>query len=54
MKDIQGTLGHATMAITADIYAHLLPERQRQQTRKLAAYLARTRTNQGQIEESKS
>jgi integrase len=48
MKDIQATLGHATIAITADIYAHLLPEHQRRQTRKLAAYLARTRTNKGQ------
>jgi integrase len=45
MKDIQDTLGHATMAITADIYAHLMSERRRHQTRRLAAHLERTRTN---------
>jgi integrase len=54
MKAIQATLGHATVSITMDIYSHLSPERQRQQTRALEAYLSGTRTNQGQSEASES
>ena len=51
MKTIQQTLGHATIAITMDVYSHLMPEHQRQQTCALEEHLARTRTKQGQTGE---
>ena len=49
---MQQTLGHATIAITMDVYSHLMPEHQRRQTRALEGHLKRTRTNKGQSESS--
>jgi integrase len=50
MKLVQEILGHASMAITADVYSHILPAYRREAVGALAAHLARARTNHGQTE----
>jgi integrase len=40
LKLVQELLGHASMAITADVYSHILPAYRRQAADALAAHLA--------------
>jgi integrase len=35
LKVVSGLLGHSSVAITADIYAHVLPEMQQEAVRKM-------------------
>ena len=48
MKLVQEILGHASMAITADVYSHILPAYRREAVVALAADPGRARTNHGQ------
>jgi integrase len=43
LKLVQELLGHASMAITADVYAHILPAYRREAADVLAAHLERAR-----------
>jgi integrase len=43
MKLVQDALGHASMAITADVYSHILPAYRREAVSALAAHLQRAR-----------
>lgn len=48
LKLVQELLGHASMAITADVYSHILPAYRREAADVLAAHLARASTKQVQ------
>jgi integrase len=48
LKLVQELLGHASMAITADVYSHVLPAYRRQAADVLAAHLALASTKQVQ------
>ena len=48
LKLVQEFLGHASMAITADVYSHILPPDRRQAADVLAAHLALASTKQVQ------
>jgi len=43
MKLVQELLGHASMAMTADVYSHILPAFRRQAADAMAAHLERAR-----------
>ena len=45
LRLVQELLGHASMAITADVYSHILPAYRRQAADVLAAHLALASTN---------
>jgi integrase len=48
LRLVQELLGHASMAITADVYSHILPAYRRQAADVLAAHLALASTKQVQ------
>jgi integrase len=48
LKLVQELLGHATMAITADVYSHILPAYRREAADVLAPHLALASTKQVQ------
>ena len=48
MKLVQELLGHSSVAITGDVYSHILPAYRREAANVLAAHLARAGTIQGQ------
>jgi integrase len=43
LKLVQELLGHSSIAITGDVYAHILPDYQRQAADVLTAHLARAK-----------
>ncbi len=42
LKVIQGLLGHSSMAITADIYSHVLPEERGEAARRMDGFFKRS------------
>lgn len=50
MKVVQENLGHASIAITADVYSHVMDRLRREAANKYEAHREAARTNQGQSE----
>ena len=48
LKLVQELLGHSSVAITGDVYSHILPAYRREAAVVLAAHLARASTRQAQ------